>query len=152
MKFEGDVASVGGPSRPSGRSVQGRKLVASGAIGCTCPDIPEAKAIRLEGNFLSIGRQIRAHLVALLRNQDGGRLLMVPLIFQGKAPDVELVNHLLVHQLVTLCRDRRPTCLAHGTSNWSRYASGRRYSPQALRTSTRGREDDFATVCRPGGR
>ena len=77
---------------------------------------------------------------------------MVPLIFQGKAPDVELGNHLLVHQLVTLCRDRRPTCLAQRTSNWSRYASGRRYSPQALRTSTRGREDDFATVCRPGGR
>ena len=77
---------------------------------------------------------------------------MVLLISQSKAPNVELGNHLLVHQLVTLCRDGRPTCLADRSGNWSRYASGRRYSPQALRTSTRGRVDDFATVRSPGGR
>ena len=77
---------------------------------------------------------------------------MMLLIFQVKPPNVELGNNLVVNQLVALGRNGRPTSLAHRTRHRSRYTSGSPYSPQALRTPTRRREDDFPAVHSPSRR
>src|SRR5438445_13024913 len=77
---------------------------------------------------------------------------MMLLIFQVKPPNVELGNNLVVNQLVTLGRNGRPTSLAHRTRHRSRYTSGSPYSPQALRTPTRRREDDCPAVHSPSRR
>ena len=71
---------------------------------------------------------------------------------QVKAPNVELGNHLVVNQLVTLWRNGRPTSLTHRTGNRSRFTSVSRYSPQTLRPPTRRRKDDFAAVHSPSRR
>src|SRR5258708_19271048 len=72
------------------------------------------------------------------------------LIFQVKAPDVELGNNLLIDQLLTLRGDGRPTALGDRTINRSRQPPGSRYPPQAIRASTSGGEDDLAAVHGPG--
>src|SRR5437660_803149 len=74
---------------------------------------------------------------------------MMLLIFQVKPPNVELGNNLVVNQLVALGRNGRPTSLAHRTRHRSRYTSVSPYSPQALRTPTRSRENDFPAIHSP---
>src|SRR2546429_554170 len=68
---------------------------------------------------------------------------------QVKAPNVELSNHLVINQLVTLWRNRRPTSFTHRPRNGSRITSGSPNSPQALRSPARGRKYNFAAIHRP---
>ena len=74
---------------------------------------------------------------------------MVPLIPQIQAPDIKLGNHLMVNQLVTLWRNRRPTSLTHGTRYRSRLTAASKDSPQTLRPPAGGRKYNFAAVHSP---
>src|SRR5882724_8475913 len=71
---------------------------------------------------------------------------------QVQPPDVDLVIHLLVRQLITSGRNGRER--RHHTDTWNRpwCSSGSGYSPQTREPSARRRKYDIATVRSPSRR
>src|SRR5438093_5406688 len=103
---EGDLFSVWGPSWGSRRgSTERSQLHGVRAVARRYPDLFASRAIRAEGDFLSVGRKIHIKLGAGGGNQLGGPAAWARPIRPGGSPNVQVHPVAEISQAVALARN-----------------------------------------------
>src|SRR5260370_24561348 len=124
------------------------RAISTGVVAI--PDFRISQTVRLECYAFAVWRVAWAQLPSFLRYEYSGGTLCVPIVRKANSPDVLFTVDLLVSKQIAFgCNARR--------IRWKIRAGYRpngpvrnRHSPQTVLTSSRRRDYDFASVCRPG--